>query len=145
MRLIGLLGLLHALRRSEIVAVRMDDIVRGSLAIRSPRRHLPLDPVTQVAVDAAVAHRHGTGTRNPHLFVSAFTAAGSRPVSGGFISTMVAAGSGHSPRELRATRLAALVDGLDAISAGNAVGLDPKNALYYRGDSRTPFIEASLT
>ncbi len=142
--LIGLLCLLHALRRSEIATIRVDDITEGSLALQSRRGDLSLDPVTQTAIDVAVAHQRSLGTHNPHLFVSSFNVASSRPVRGDYITQIVMAGSGQSPRTLRATRLAALVDDLDAISVGNAVGLDPKNALYYLGDSQNPIIPAAL-
>jgi integrase len=142
--LIGLLCLLHALRRSETVTIRVDDITEGSLALRSRRGDLSLDPATQTAIDVAVAHRRSLGTHNPHLFVSSFNVASSRPVGGDYITQIVMSGSGQSPRTLRATRLAALVDDLDAISVGNAVGPDPKNALYYLGDSQNPIIYTAL-
>jgi len=59
-------------------------------------------------------------------------------VSGNYLTQIVTTGSDYLPRTLRETRLAALIDGLDAISVDNALGLDPKNALYYLGDSQNP-------
>jgi len=135
---IGLLSLIHAVRRSDLVALKANDIANGAIVLQSGRGALKLDPATRRAVDAAIAHRRSLETQNPHLFVSGFTNKNSRPVTGMFLTDAVTSGGGPALRTLRATRLATLMDGADAIFVGNAVGLDPKNALYYLGDTNIP-------
>ena len=126
------------MRRSDLVALKACDIANGSLALRSRKRDLALDPSTRSVVDTAAAYRRSLRSLNPHLFVSAGTKANSKPVHGMFVTDIVTGNGGPTLRTLRATRLAALMDGANAIFVGNAVGLDPGNVLYYLGDTDIP-------
>ncbi len=129
--LIGLLALLHAVPRADLVALRVDGIADTTIELASRPEPLALDPVTADALARARRHQAGTGTRNPHLLVNQHNRGTSRPVGRNWPSTLVAQATGHNLRQLRATRLSALVGDLDPITISAAVGIDAKALIYY--------------
>lgn len=132
--LIGLLALLHAVPRSDIVAMRVDHVSDTVIDLASRPEALTLDPVTADALDRARRHHAALGTQNPHLLVHQLNRGTRQPVGRNWPNTIVAGATGHTLRELRATRLSALVGDLDPITISAAVGIDAKAVTYYLND-----------
>ncbi len=132
--LIGLLALLHAVPRADIVALRVEDVADTVIELASRPEALALDPVTADALDRARRHHVAIGTQNPHLLVHQLNRGTRQPVGQNWPNTIGADATGHPLRELRATRLSALVGDLDPITISAAVGIDAKALTYYLVD-----------
>lgn len=129
--LIGLLALIHAVPRADLVTLRVDDAADTTIELASRPEALNLDPITADALDRARRHHAATGTRNPHLLINRQNR-GTRQAAGkNWPNTLVAEATGHNLRQLRATRLSALVGDLDPITISAAVGIDAKALIYY--------------
>ena len=81
--LVGILALLHAASSAELRHLRVDDIDRHRHTLRLGRRShpVPLDPVTNTALERCLAQRNTLGTLNPHVIVTATTKTRTTPAS----------------------------------------------------------------
>ncbi len=132
--LIGLLALVHAVPRADMVTLRVDDITDTTIELSSRPESLALDPITADALKRARRHHAATGTQNPHLLIHHLNRGTRQPVGKNWPNTLVADATGHTLRELRATRLSALVGDLDPITISAVVGIDAKALTYYLND-----------
>ena len=133
--LLGLLALLHAASNVEVRMLQVDDIDMTGHSIRMGRRpHLvPLDPTSWAAVERALAHRQDLRTGNPHLVVTRGTKAGRRPPSSAYVTHLLDP-AGVSPRTVRCTRLAALINSNDPKLVAAALGMNTQGAMFYLAD-----------
>lgn len=133
--LTGLLALLHGASSLEIRTLTITDIdtATGTIRLGNRPQRTPLDPPTLEAVNRCLAHRDGLRTANPHLLVTRGTKADSRPASQAYL-THVLDPAGLSPRSLRVTRLAELVNTMDPKLVAAAYGMKPEGVLDYLAD-----------
>lgn len=134
---VGPLAMLHALSRKDIVALEVGSVGGSHLIVSGRPEPVPLDPVTRKAIGGALNYRESLATANPHLLVNKANARTRRPVSGGYVSGLMANGPGVPLRMLRATRLSALIGELDPVTISATLGIDTGAAMYYL-NSRDP-------
>lgn len=84
-------------------------------------------------MNRCLTHRQSLRTTNPHLMVTRGTKADSRPPSRAYL-THVLDPAGLSPRALRVTRLAELVNTMDPKLVAAAYGMKPEGVLDYLAD-----------
>lgn len=137
--LVGLLALLHGAASREIRGLTVADIdlTAATIQLGSRPRPIPLDPPTRDVVQRCIQHRQGLRTANPHLLVTRGTKADSRPASPAYL-THVLDPVGLSPRALRMTRLAELVNTMDPKLVAAAYGMKPEGVLDYLADHVDP-------
>jgi integrase len=126
--LAGLLALLHAARRDEIVHLQLSDIGSGTVQLGTRPAPTTLDPYTADALANVLATRPATG--NPYLIVNEANRRGTRPVGDTYLTQRVRP-SGTTLRAVRAARLVALATELDPIAISGVTGMDAKAILYY--------------
>lgn len=131
---VGLLAMLHAFSRRDIVDLKLASVKHELVEVTSRTKPVPLDPATWDAVCRAAAHSRTLGATNPHLIVNKSNKTNQRPVSGGYLSTLMANGPAASLRALRSTRLSALVGDLDPITVSAAIGIGAAGAIYFLND-----------
>ena len=141
---VGLLALLHAVPRSDMICLKVNDITAEALILASRPEPLRLDPVTSAALDRARRHHASAQTQNPHLLVNHSNRRTVRPAGVGWPSTLIAQGAATTLRSLRATRLSTLVGDLDPITVSAATGIDAKALTYYLGDEAGTRSDAGL-
>ena len=86
---------------------------------------MPLDPATWTQIQRCIAHRNSQRSANPHLFVTRVTKARTDPASTAYFTRLLD-GAGVSPRVVRRTRLADLVNTMDPKLVAAGFGMDPK-------------------
>jgi len=133
--LLGLLALLHAASNVEVRMLQIRDIDTSDHSIRMGRRPhpVPLDPASWAAVERVLAHREALRTRNPHLVVTRGTKAGRQPASSAYVTHLLDL-AGVSPRAVRCTRLAALINSTDPKLVAAALGMNTQGAMFYLAD-----------
>jgi integrase len=135
-RLVGLLCLLHGTSPAELRNLKADDINPDATQARlGQRAHpVPLDPLTADAVQACLAARERSKTRNPHLIVTRGTRLHEGPCSPPFMTHLLDP-AGVTPRLLRQTRLADLAHRVDPRLVAAAFGMTEGGALHYVTDT----------
>jgi site-specific recombinase XerD len=137
--LTGLLALIHGATTQEIRHLTAGVIAPAAQAVtlRGRPQPTPLDPWTQAAVHACLAHRQALGSANPHLLVTLQTKATRAPSSDGYVkNTLKAAGVG--PRILRSSRILALVNAADPKLVAAAYGMTYDAVTAYLSDRVDP-------
>ena len=127
--LLGVLALLHGASSSEVRYLQAGDIDVGARTIRPGKRPypVPLDPASWQVLQRCLAHRDGQRTANPHVIVTKGTKAGRAAASAAYISHVLDP-CGVSPRMLRCTRLADLVNAMDPKLVAAAFGMNPRRS-----------------
>jgi hypothetical protein len=92
-----------------------------------------MDPVSWSALQRCLAHRADWGTDNPHLIVTRITKTGRAPASTAYVSHLLDP-CGITPRTLRSTRLADLVNTLGPKLVAAALGTAPEGVMIYLAD-----------
>lgn len=147
-RALVVLLLSTGIRRSEAVAITLDDIdlEHRQLLIRGKGDKQRVVPLTDQAVEAIQAYLpHRTKTRSRHLFVSAY---GGHPIQGRVINAMLAGtvrkagleGQGITPHKLRHTFATHLIrNGVDVRTVQELLGHSDiqTTARYLHSDTRT--------
>jgi site-specific recombinase XerD len=137
--LLGMLALLHGASSHEVRMIKCSDLdPRTNTVILGHRpQPVPLDPATWVQVQRCLAHRDDLRTANPYLFVTRVTKARKEPASSAYFTHLLDA-SGITPRTVRCTRLADLVNSVDPKIVAAAFGMDPEGAMFYLADHVDP-------
>jgi site-specific recombinase XerD len=133
--LLGILALLHGASSSEVRHLQVNDIDAGARTIRLGKRPrpLPLDPASWQVLQRCLAHRDSRRTANPHVIVTKGTKAGRAAASTAYMSHLLDP-CGASPRMLRCTRLADLVNTLDPKLVAAAFAMNPEGVMIYLAD-----------
>lgn len=133
---VGLAALLHGASSSELRYLTVDDVDRSARTIRLGCRPMPvpLDPTTWTALETCLAHRDELRTLNPHVIVTKITATGERPASTAYLGHVLDP-AGTTPKHLRWTRLARLVQIMDPKLVADAFGLTSGASIHYLLDS----------
>lgn len=133
--LLGVLALLHAASSHEVRLLRCADINPATKTVQLGQRPhpVPLDPASWAQVERCLAHRAALPTENLHLVVTRGTKAGRQPASTAYVSHLLDS-SRVSPRTVRCTRLAHLVNTIDPKLVAAIFGIDPQGVTYYASD-----------
>jgi hypothetical protein len=115
--------------------LRCDHIDQGGRTVQLGRRPeaVPLDPATWAQVERCLAYRDSQQTGNPHLIVTRVTKAGKEPPSTAYFTHLLDP-AGVTPRTVRCTRLADMVNTIDPKLVAAAFGMDPQGAMFYLAD-----------
>jgi site-specific recombinase XerD len=130
--LLGMLALLHGASSREVRLLCLTDVDPAARTIRlGARPHpVPLDPASWTILQRCLAHRQALRTDNPHVLVTRATKARRTPASIAYLSHLLDP-TGIPPRMLRCTRLADLVNTMDAKLVAAAFGMDPEGVMIY--------------
>lgn len=133
--LLGILALLHGASSQEVRLLRCQDIDPLDNTIRLGHRPqpVPLDPASWSQLQRCLEHRQDQHTENPHVVVTRGTKAGKNPASTAYFSHLMDP-CGIPPRTLRCTRLADLINTMDAKLVAAAFGMDPQGVMFYLTD-----------
>lgn len=133
--LLGILALLHGASSSQVRRLEATGIDAATRTIRLGKRPhpVPLDPASWQVLQRCLAHRDNQRTGNPHVIVTKGTKAGRSPASTAYTSHVLAP-CGVPPRMLRCTRLADLVNTMDAKLVAAAFGMNPEGVMIYLAD-----------
>lgn len=133
--LVGLLSLLHAASNAELRSLRVNDVDLRRRTLRLGRRRhlLPIDPVTESAIQRALTHRAALGTKNPHMIVTRATKTRCTPASAPYV-THVLDHAQVTTKMLRQTRVIDLVTSLDPKVAADILGMDAGGLAAYLAD-----------
>lgn len=133
--LLGLLALLHGASSHEVRHLRCSDIDTPNRTIRLGRRPapVPLDPASWAVMHRCLQHRARQRTDNPHVIVTKGTKAGAGPASSAYFTHLLDA-AGVPPRTVRCSRLADLVNTMDAKLVAAAFGMTPEGVMAYLSD-----------
>jgi len=137
--LLGLLALLHGTASREVRLLRLDDIDTATRSIRIGQRPhpVPLDPASWAALQRCLDHRAQLRTDNPHVIVTRGTKALRTPASVAYFSHVLDP-AGIATHRLRVTRLADLVNTMDAKLVAAAFGMNTEGVLIYLADHVDP-------
>src|SRR3954447_9269955 len=94
----------------------------------------PLDPASWAALTTCLEHRDQLGTLNPHLIVTGITRTRDTPADGTYLTRALTA-SGTTPSACRQTRIAQLVNDLDAKLTAAALGMHDSGLVRYLADN----------
>ncbi len=132
---LGLLALLHGASSHEVRLIKHADvdIAARTVSLGQRPRPVPLDPATWTQIERCIVHRDNQGTKNPHLFVTRITKAGTEPASTAYFTHLLD-GAGVTPQAVRCTRLADLVNTLDPKLVAAALGMNSKGTMFYLAD-----------
>jgi integrase len=133
--LLGILALLHGVSSSEVRHLQASDIDAGARTVRLGKRPhpVPLDPASWQVLQRCLAHRDARRTANPYVIVTKGTKGGRAPASTAYMSHVLDP-CGVSPRMLRCTRLADLVNAMDPKLVAAAFGMNPEGVMIYLAD-----------
>jgi site-specific recombinase XerD len=133
--LLGLLALLHGTANRELRELLVTDVDTVARTIRLGRRPhpVPLDPASWTVLQRCLTHRQQLRTDNPHVIVTRSTKALRSPASTAYFSHLLDP-AGIAPHRLRVTRLADLVNTMDATLVAAAFGMNPEGVLIYLAD-----------
>lgn len=133
--LAGVFALLHGAASRELRLLRIDEIDTITRTVQLGQRPhpIPLDPVSWTVLHRCLLHREQLRTSNPHLVVTRGTKALSRPASTAYFSHLLDP-AGVAAHRLRVTRLATLVNTMDAKLVAAAFGMNPEGVLIYLAD-----------
>ena len=135
-RLTGLLALLHGATNSQIRGLTVNAIDPTGRTVQLARRPFPtpLDPASWAALTTCLEHRDQLGTLNPHLIVTGITRTRDTPADSTYLTRALAA-SGTTPSACRQTRIAQLVNDLDAKLTATALGMHDSGLVRYLADN----------
>ena len=94
----------------------------------------PLDPATWAALTSCLDHRDQLGTLNPHLIVTGITRTRDDSADRSYLTRALAA-SATTPSACRQTRIAQLVNDLDAKLTAAALGMHDSGLVRYLADN----------
>jgi integrase len=138
-RLILALAAVHAARTSAIRTLQLGDLDLGNRRITIASRTRPLDDLTHALLHDWLTSRQARWPRtaNPHLLINQRTAMETGPVSAGWISEALPAGT-LTVEQLRIDRHLdeALARGPDPLHLAVVFGLSPKAAIRYSNAAR---------
>jgi hypothetical protein len=132
---LGLLALLHGASSREVRLLRCQDIDPAAKTVQLGQRPhpVPMDPASWAQLERCLAHRETLATDNAYLIVTRGTKAGRQPASTAYVSHLLDP-CGVSPRTVRCTRLADLVNTIDPKLVAAAFGMDPEGVTFYVTD-----------
>jgi hypothetical protein len=135
-RLTGLLALLHGATNSQIRRLTVSAVDPTGRTVQLARRPFPtpLDPATWAALATCLEHRDELCTLNPHVLVTGITRTRDTPADGTYLTRALAA-SGTTPSACRQTRIAQLVNDLDAKLTASALGMHDSGLVRYLADN----------
>ena len=135
-RLTGLLALLHGATNSQIRSLTVNAIDPAGRTVQLARRPFPtpLDPASWAALTTCLEHRDQLNTLNPHLIVTGTTRTRDTPADPTYLTRALAA-SGTTPSACRQTRIAQLVNDLDAKLTATALGMHDSGLVRYLADN----------
>lgn len=135
-RLIGLLALLHAGTNRQIRTLTISAGDPTGRTVHLPGRPFPtpLDPATWAALGSCLEHRDQLGTLNPHVILTGITRTRDTPADGTYL-TRALAPSGTTLSACRQTRIAQLVNDLDAKLTAAALGMHDSGLVRYIADN----------
>lgn len=135
-RLTGLLALLHGATNSQIRSLTISAVDPTGRTVQLARRPFPtpLDPASWAALTTCLEHRDQLGTLNPHLIVTGITRTRDTPADGTYLSRALTA-NGTTPSACRQTRIAQLVNDLDAKLTAAALGMHDSGLVRYLADN----------
>ena len=137
--LTGLLALIHGATTQEIRHLTVEAIAPAAQAITLQGRPqpTPLDPWTQAAAEACLAHRQALNSANPYLLVTLQTKATRAPSGDSYVKNILAP-AGVRPRILRSSRMLALVNTADPKLVATAYGMTYDAVTAYLADRVDP-------
>ena len=137
--LTGLLALIHAATTQEIRHLTVEAIAPATQAVtlRGRPQPTPLDPWTQAAIRACLAHRQALKSANPYLIVTLQTKATRAPSGDSYVKNTLAP-AGIRPRILRSSRILALVSTADPKLVATAYGMTYDAVTAYLADRVDP-------
>ena len=137
--LTGLLALIHAATTQEIRYLTVEAIAPATRAVTLQGRPqpTPLDPWTQAAIQACLAHRHALRSANPYLIVTLQTKATRAPSGDSYVKNILAP-AGIRPRVLRSSRILSLVCTADPKLVATAYGMTYDAVTAYLADRVDP-------
>lgn len=137
--LTGLLALIHGATTQEIRHLTVETIgpAAHAVTLRGRPQPTPLDPWTQAAIQACLAHRQALNSTNPHLLVTRQTKATRAPPGDGYVKNALKA-VGIRPRVLRSSRILALVHTADPKLVATAYGMTHDAITAYLSDRIDP-------
>ena len=133
--LTGLLALIHGATTQQIRHLTVEAIApaAGAVSLRGRPQPTPLDPWTQAAIHACLAHRQALNSANPHLLITRQTKATRAPPGDGYVKNTLKA-AGLRPRILRSSRILALVGTTDPKLVAAAYGMTHEAVTRYLAD-----------
>jgi site-specific recombinase XerD len=137
--LTGLLALIHAATTQEIRYLTVEAIAPATRAVtlRGRPQPTPLDPWTQAAIRACLAHRQALRSANPYLIVTLQTKATRAPSGDSYVKNILAP-AGIRPRILRSSRILSLVSAADPKLVATAYGMTYDAVTAYLADRIDP-------
>jgi site-specific recombinase XerD len=143
--LTGLLALIHGATTQQIRHLTVEAIAPAARAVTLQGRPqpTPLDPWTQAAIQACLAHRQALNSANPHLLITGQTKATRAPSGDGYVKNTLKA-AGLRPRILRSSRILALVGTTDPKLVAAAYGMTHQAITHYLADDVDPTRLADL-
>ena len=137
--LTGLLALIHAATTQEIRYLTVEAIAPATRAVslRGRLQATPLDPWTQAAIQACLAHRQALSSANPYLIVTRQTKATRAPSGDSYVKNILAP-AGIRPRILRSSRILSLVSTADPKLVATAYGMTYDAVTAYLADRVDP-------
>ncbi|MFI0263944.1 hypothetical protein ACH4OW_33570 [Streptomyces sp. NPDC017056] len=133
------LAAVHAVRPSDIPAVRLDHVDLNGRRLTLVRRAHPLDELTRQVILAWLEHRRRRwpDTANPHLLINQQTAMDTTPVGESWLAAVLR-GSPVTLAQLRADRQLeeALAHAPDELHLTEVFGVDDKTAIRYAKAAR---------
>ena len=133
-RLIVLLAGVHALRPSQICALRLDDLGPAASTLRITGRVRPLDQLTARHLHDWLQDRRCRWpvTANPYLLINRSTAGGLKPVGRSYVQATLSR-AGVTARDLRADRILAEAEasGGDPLLLARLFGISDPTAIRY--------------
>jgi site-specific recombinase XerD len=133
--LLGILALLHGASSQEVRLLRCQDIDHVNRTVRLGRRPrpVPLDPASWSQLQRCLKHRTTLRTENPHIVVTRVTKAWKDAASTAYFTHLLDP-CGITPKMVRCTRLAELVNTMDPKMVAAAFGMDPEGVMFYLTD-----------
>ena len=126
-------------RTQEIRYLTVEAIAPATRAVtlRGRPQPTPLDPWTQAAIRACLAHRHALRSANPYLIVTLQTKATRAPSGDSYVKNILAP-AGIRPRVLRSSRILSLVSTADPKLVATAYGMTYDAVTAYLADRVDP-------
>jgi len=137
--LTGLLALVHGATTQQIRYLTVAAVAPAARAVslRGRPQPTPLDPWTQAAIHACLAHRQALSSANPHLIVTRQAKATRAPSGDSYVKNVLAP-AGARPRILRSSRILALVNTADPKLVAAAYGMTYDAVTAYLADRVDP-------
>jgi site-specific recombinase XerD len=137
--LTGLLALVHGATTQEIRHLTVEAIAPAARAVslRGRPQATPLDPWTQAAIWACLAHRQALRSANPYLIVTRQTKATRVPPGDSYVKNILTPAR-IRPRILRSSRILSLLNAADPKLVAAAYGMTFDAVTAYLADRVDP-------